>query len=145
MIRRPAGCFGSNPIKAELAQIELVHEHVNHSNWIVLVNPVLKAVREQRALPAVRSLNEALHPILPEQNQCSENLMKQPVFTQPGSFTTGPPDERCFQANVKMPAGKDRRPTGQPEAPERRVEPKRHLAGSWRRGVKLVQVPWSKR
>ena len=63
MIGRPAGCLGSNPVKAELAQIELVYKHINHPNRIVLVDPVLKAFREQHALSAIRSLNEALHPI----------------------------------------------------------------------------------
>ena len=45
MIGRPAGCLGSNPVKAELAQIELVYKHINHPNRIVLVDPVLQAFR----------------------------------------------------------------------------------------------------
>src|ERR1700730_15274716 len=63
MIGRPAGGLGSNPFKAELAQIEFVHKQVNHPNWIILVDPVLQAFRKERALCAIRSLNEALHPI----------------------------------------------------------------------------------
>jgi hypothetical protein len=62
-----------------------------------------------------------------------------------------------------MPPGKNRQLTGQPEAllgrcahdPETKAahllrsfcqaEPKQHLAGSWRRALQLMRVPWSKR
>jgi hypothetical protein len=37
-----------------------------NANRIVLVDPILQALREQRALGAILPLNEALHPDLPQ-------------------------------------------------------------------------------
>jgi hypothetical protein len=63
MIRRPPRIFGSHPIEAQLAEIELVYKDVDHPNRIILVDPVFQAFRKKCALPAIRSLNKALHPI----------------------------------------------------------------------------------
>src|SRR5208283_2423799 len=84
MIRRPTGRFGIDPAKAKLAQIELLDKDVNHPNRIVLADPVFQAFRKQRALPAIRARNKALHPTPPQITQESyrENQMKQRVFTQ---------------------------------------------------------------
>src|ERR1019366_3292696 len=51
-------------------------------------DPVCHAFRKQRALPAIRSLNEALHLILPQiaRESYPENQIQRCVFTQPGSF-----------------------------------------------------------
>jgi hypothetical protein len=46
-------------------QIEFVDKDVDDTNWIVLADPVFHALREQSALPTVRTLNEALHPNTP--------------------------------------------------------------------------------
>jgi hypothetical protein len=46
MIRRPAGCFGSNPIEPQSGEIEFVNEGINRPNGIVLINPVLQAFRK---------------------------------------------------------------------------------------------------
>src|SRR5258707_4959432 len=56
---------------------------------IVLANPVFQAFRKQRALPAIRALNEAPHPILPQiaRESYRENQIRPRVFTQPGSET----------------------------------------------------------
>src|SRR5947208_13853292 len=52
------------------------------------------------ALPAIRSLDEAPHPILPQiaRESYRENQIQQRIFTQPGSFATkgsGPSFLRC--------------------------------------------------
>ena len=65
MIGRPAGYLGIYPAKPKLRQIEFVDKDVNDANRIVLADPVFQTSRKQRVLPAIRRLNEALHPILP--------------------------------------------------------------------------------
>ena len=66
MVRRPASRLGSDPTKSNFGQVEFVDKNVNDPNRIVLADPVFQAVRKQAALPAIRSLNEAPHPILPQ-------------------------------------------------------------------------------
>ena len=84
MIRRPPGCLGSNPVKSQLAQVEFLDKNVNHPNRIVLADPVIQAFRKQRALLAIRPLNEAPHPIPRQiaQESYRQNQIKQCVFTQ---------------------------------------------------------------
>jgi hypothetical protein len=62
MARWPAGCLGIDPAEPKLGQIEAVDEDVDDANWIVLADPVFHAFRKQRALPTIRTINEALHP-----------------------------------------------------------------------------------
>ena len=64
MIRRPAGGFRRDPAKSKLGKIEFVDKDIDDPNRIVLTDPVFQQFRKQRALAAIRSLNEALHPIL---------------------------------------------------------------------------------
>jgi hypothetical protein len=64
MIRRPPGCLWINPAKLEISEIKLIDKNVDHTNRIVLANPILKAFGEQRALPSILALNEAPHPTL---------------------------------------------------------------------------------
>ena len=66
MIRGPAGRLGIDAVEPQLGQIERIDEHIDHANRIALVNPVIEAFRQQRRLPAIRPLNEALHPIPPQ-------------------------------------------------------------------------------
>ena len=91
MVRRPAGCLGIDPAKPELGQIEIVDEDVDDANWIIRVDPVLHAIRKQRALPTIRTLNEALHPSPPQivRESYRANHIKRSVFTQPGSRVDG--------------------------------------------------------
>src|ERR1700730_2586619 len=86
MVRRPAGCLGINPAEPKLVQIEPIHKDVDHTNRIILANPIFQAIRKQRALPAIRALNKALHPIPSQiaQESYRENHIEQHVFTQPG-------------------------------------------------------------
>ena len=87
MIRRPTGCFRIDPAKAKLAQIEFLNKNVDHANGIVLIDPVFQAFRKQRALPTIRALNEAPHPIPPQKHpeSYSANQITKCVFTQAGS------------------------------------------------------------
>ena len=62
MIGRSAGHLGLDTVEPKLSKIEFVHKDVDHPNWIVLADPV-QTFRKQRALPAIRALNEASHPI----------------------------------------------------------------------------------
>jgi hypothetical protein len=64
MIRRPTGRLRIDPLKPKLAKVKLVDKDVDHSNRIVLMNPVFQAFRKQRALRSIRALNKALHTIL---------------------------------------------------------------------------------
>ena len=43
MIGRPTGPGGIHALKAQFAQIERVDEGINHTNRIVLVDPVIEA------------------------------------------------------------------------------------------------------
>jgi hypothetical protein len=79
-----------------LRQIKGPNKNVNDVNRIVLADPVFKAFRKQRALNAIRPLNEAPHPILPQaaREPYRENQIQQRIFTQPGSFAAYPPSAR---------------------------------------------------
>ena len=87
MVRWPAGCLGIDPAEPKLGQIEAIDEDVDDANWIVLADPVFHAFRKQRALPTIRTINEALHPSPPQivRESYRANHIKRSVFTQPGS------------------------------------------------------------
>ena len=63
------GVFYSNDHVANYMQLHMVTAErffdIDRANRIVLANPVFQAFRKQRALPAIRALNEAPHSILP--------------------------------------------------------------------------------
>jgi len=90
MIRRAPGCFGSDPVKSQHRQAEAADKDVDDPNGIILVDPVFQAFRKQRALPTIRALNEAPHPIPPQiaRESYRENQLSRSVFTQPGSTAT---------------------------------------------------------
>jgi hypothetical protein len=58
-------------------------EYIDRTNRIALFNPVAKAFRQQRRLPAIRPLNKAPHMIPPQiaQESYRENQIQQRVFT----------------------------------------------------------------
>jgi hypothetical protein len=89
MVRWPARCLGIDPAEAKLGQIEAVNEDIDDANWIVLADPVFHAFRKQRALPTIRTINEALHPSPPQivRESYRANHIKRSIFTQPGSST----------------------------------------------------------
>jgi hypothetical protein len=61
MIRWAAGRLRIDACETEVGQIEAVDEHVDHADRIVLVDPVLEALRKQRRLIPVGALHEPLH------------------------------------------------------------------------------------
>src|ERR1700730_14760297 len=63
MISGPPSLRRLDPFELEFSEIERIDERVDHSNRIVLVDPVVQALRKQRTLSAIRPLNEALHSI----------------------------------------------------------------------------------
>ena len=60
MIRGSAGCFGIDPTKPKLGQIEFFDEDIDHANGIVLDDPVFQAFRKQRGLTAITSSTKRL-------------------------------------------------------------------------------------
>ena len=99
--RRPAGCLRINPLKAELGQIELVDKHVDTrtglSSSIQSSRHSGNSVLCPRSTPSTKRFIQS--PTAPE-SLLSSILIKQPVFTQPGSLTDVGPNERhvrlCF-------------------------------------------------
>ena len=63
MIGGPTRCKGGNAVEAKLAEIQAIDKNIDRPHWIVLANIVIKHRRKQRALPAIRPLNKACHPI----------------------------------------------------------------------------------
>src|SRR5262249_39739402 len=53
------------PAEIERTEIKLLDKHVNYTNRVVLVDPVIQAFGKQCRLPAVHSLDKALHRDLP--------------------------------------------------------------------------------
>src|SRR5690348_2468652 len=87
MISRPSGLRWLDPFEAELGEIEPIDERVDRPNWIILVDPVFQTFRKQRALAAIYSLDEALHPIPPQiaMESYLTSHVRWDVFTRPGS------------------------------------------------------------
>src|ERR1700722_15740347 len=92
MIRGSAGCLGSDPTKPKFGQIEFVDIDIDHANRIVVADPVFQAFRKKCALTAIRPLNKAPHPILPQiaPESYRENQSYRCVFTQAGSIASLP-------------------------------------------------------
>jgi len=84
MIRGSPCRLRIDPAEIERTEIKRVDKHVNHTNRVVLVDPIIQAFGKQRRLPAIRPLDEALHRDLPRKSR-HNNIMRA-VFTQPGSI-----------------------------------------------------------
>jgi hypothetical protein len=84
MIGGPARRQRLHTVKPQIGQIERLDEHIDRANRIAILNPVTKAFRQQRRLPAIRPLNETPHLIPPQiaQESYRENQIQQRVFTQ---------------------------------------------------------------
>src|SRR6478752_1764654 len=61
MIRGPAGRRRVDAIEPQVAQFQRIDEYIYRSNRIVLVDPIIKALRQQRRLLAIYPLNETSH------------------------------------------------------------------------------------
>ena len=66
MIGGPTRRLRLDPVEPKFRKIERLHERIDHTNRIVLSDPVLQALGKQCALPAIRPFNEAPHPTLPQ-------------------------------------------------------------------------------
>ena len=77
---------GMNAMAIRTGQIQRVDKAINHTNGIALLDPLIKALRQQRRLSAIGTLNEALHELPPANRQA--NHSRQLVFTQPGSIAS---------------------------------------------------------
>src|SRR5262249_47521116 len=62
VVRRPARDLGLNPAKPQFRQVQPVNKNVDHTNRVVLANPIFQAVRKQCDLAAIHALYKALHP-----------------------------------------------------------------------------------
>ena len=83
MVGRPACRCRLDAYEAEIGQIERVDKSINHPNRIALLDPLIEALRQQRRLSAMGTLNKALHELPPANRQA--NHSREAVFTQPGS------------------------------------------------------------
>src|ERR1700693_2715042 len=83
MIRRPTCARWLNAAEPKFSQIEGRNEGVDHTNRIIICDPVIQAFRQQSRLPAISPLNKARH-AHPPPIQCG-NHSRRGVFTQPGS------------------------------------------------------------
>ena len=75
MIGGPTRRRRLNTFKPKMRQVE----RIDHANGIALIDPVIKAFRQQRRLPAIRPFNEALHPIPP---QIARRIVADSMFSR---------------------------------------------------------------
>jgi len=65
MIRGSPCRLRIDPAEIERTEIKRVDKHVNHTNRVVLIDPIIQAFGKQRRLPAIHPLDEALYRDLP--------------------------------------------------------------------------------
>jgi hypothetical protein len=82
MIRGSPGRLRIDPAEIERTKIKLVDEHVNHTNWVVPIDPIIQAFGKQRRLPAIRPSTKRFIATLPRKSR--QNYIMPSVFTQPG-------------------------------------------------------------
>src|SRR5258708_4802160 len=88
MIRGSPCRLRIDPAEIERTEIKRVDKHVNHTNRVVLIDPIIQAFGKQRRLPAIHPLDEALHRDLPPENRVtsiscgafSHSLDPKPTF-----------------------------------------------------------------
>src|ERR1700676_521832 len=71
MIGRPSRRLRLDPVKPELSKIERLDEGVDHTNRIILIDPIIQAFGQQCRLTAIRAFDKALHPS-PANHLCRE-------------------------------------------------------------------------
>ena len=57
----PPGRCGLDTVKPEIGEIERIDEGVDCANRILLVDPIVEALRQQRRLSPICSFDEPLH------------------------------------------------------------------------------------
>src|SRR4030095_2884656 len=63
MIAWPSRRRGLDPREPKCTQIKRIDESIDRTNRIDLIDEVIEAFGQQRRLPTIHPLNEALHPI----------------------------------------------------------------------------------
>ena len=81
MIGRPPGRLRNHAREPKRPQIQLLDEHVDHPDRVLLRHIVVQIFWKQDGLPAVLTLDEALH--LKPRSSVLGILTHQRVFTQP--------------------------------------------------------------
>src|ERR1700731_2491474 len=90
MVCGTPGRFRLHAFKAELVQIQLLDEHINDPDRVILSNVVVEMLREQGALRTVFAFDKSLHRALRltrwlQSARCSLHY----VFTRPRSIRAG--------------------------------------------------------
>ena len=77
----PWVCARIDAIEPEVAKFQRIDEHIDRAYRIALVDPIIKAFRQQRRLLAIRPLNKTLHqpPAIQQGNHSIDR-----VFTHSG-------------------------------------------------------------
>ena len=78
MIGWPSGRLGNHPLEPKRPQVQLLDEHVDHSDRVLLRHIVVQELGKQNALPAVPTFDEALHLQL---RSSVVEILAQPVFS----------------------------------------------------------------
>ena len=65
MIRRSPCRLRIYPAEIERTEIKLFDKHVDYTNRVVRVDPIIQAFGKQRRLPTIHPLDETLHRDLP--------------------------------------------------------------------------------
>jgi hypothetical protein len=65
MVGRTPRPLWRDPIKAQVKQIKLIDKDIDHLNRIVVIDPILQTIREQRGLALIDAFDKSLHPISP--------------------------------------------------------------------------------
>jgi hypothetical protein len=60
--RRDAG-------ESKIGQLKLIDEYIDHLNRVVVADPVLEPIREQRHLAPINALDKSFHPIPPARHK----------------------------------------------------------------------------
>lgn len=64
MVSRSACCLGFRTVEVERLQIQLVDEHVDDPDWVVLCDVIVQTFWKQNALGSVLTFDESLHEML---------------------------------------------------------------------------------
>ncbi len=78
MIGRAPGRLGNHPLEPKRPKVQLLDEHVDHSDRVLLRHIVVQELGKQNALPAVLTFDEALHLQLPSG---VVEILPQPAFS----------------------------------------------------------------
>src|ERR1700676_642927 len=108
MIGRPSRRLRLDPVKPELSKIERLDEGVDHTNRIILVDPIIQAFGQQCRLTAIRASDKALHPS-PANHLCREKRITTRQSEKAPRFYT-----------ARVRPGRSRRRTGTSDFPLRR-------------------------